>query len=190
MRENSGASLKSALRHILSIDLRDELIFPTCGSLFQLTTEFAGLGGDVGFIKNDFYVQGNYSVVEDFVLQGTLSGGILRGISNDMKIGLCDMFYLGGPLSLRGFQMRGVGPHADGDAIGSHVSFFLSLEKCELSELSKIKIEFRILQNLKSLNELHFFSSAFGRPDCISSLPCLSDREKVASENSSERICL
>lgn len=43
----------------------------------------------------------------------------MRGIGNDMKIGLSDMFYLGGPLSFRGFQTRGAGPHSDGDATGA-----------------------------------------------------------------------
>lgn len=59
--------MKSALKHILSIDLRDEKIFPTCGSLFQLTSELAGVGGDVGFVKNDFYIQTNYPIMEDVV---------------------------------------------------------------------------------------------------------------------------
>lgn len=119
VREESGLSLKSALRHILSVDLRDDTIFPSCGSLFKLTSEYAGAGGDVGFIKNDAFIQTNYSIVEDFVLQASISGGILSGLGNDWKIGMSDMYYLGGPLSLRGFQMRGVGPHSEGDALGS-----------------------------------------------------------------------
>ncbi|XP_018571936.1 sorting and assembly machinery component 50 homolog [Anoplophora glabripennis] len=119
VREQSGLSLKSALRHILACDLRDDLIFPSTGSLFQVTSEVAGVGGDVGFLKNDVFLQGNYSVLEDIVIQGCLSGGYMSSISNDMKISMSDMYYLGGPLCLRGFQMRGVGPHSDGDALGS-----------------------------------------------------------------------
>ena len=67
VREQAGLSLKSSLRHIISIDLRDDLIFPSAGSLLQITSEAAGLGGDVGYLKNEFYVQGNYSIAEDFV---------------------------------------------------------------------------------------------------------------------------
>ncbi|CAH0549617.1 unnamed protein product [Brassicogethes aeneus] len=119
VREQSGLSLKSALRHILSMDLRDDLIFPTQGSLFELTSEFAGLGGDVGFIKNKFTFQSNYSVMEDIVFQGSLTGGVMTPTSPDMKISMADMFYLGGPLSVRGFQLRGVGPHSEGNALGS-----------------------------------------------------------------------
>jgi len=122
IREEAGPNFKSALRHILSIDLRDDNIFPSCGSLFQLTSEFAGVGGDVGFIKNDAFVQTNFPlpVINDVVLQASFSAGILQPRSNDWKVSMSDMYYLGGPLSLRGFQMRGVGPHAEGDALGSH----------------------------------------------------------------------
>lgn len=67
VREQTGLSLKSALRHILTVDLRDEPIFPSYGSLFQLTSEYAGAGGDVGFVKNEAFVQSNYSLYEDYV---------------------------------------------------------------------------------------------------------------------------
>ncbi|CAH1114993.1 unnamed protein product [Psylliodes chrysocephalus] len=119
VRKESGLSLKSSLKHVLSLDLRDEIIFPTTGSLLQLTSEYAGVGGDVGFLKNDLYLQTNYSILPDIVFQGCLMGGYMSGISNDLKISLADMYFLGGPLSMRGFQMRGVGPHSDGDALGS-----------------------------------------------------------------------
>lgn len=119
VREQSGLSLKSAVRHILSMDLRDDLIFPSEGSLFQVTSELAGCGGDIGYCKNDVFLQGNYSILEDIVFQASLSAGYMFNVGNDKKIGLCDRYYLGGPLSIRGFQMRGVGPHSDGDALGA-----------------------------------------------------------------------
>lgn len=67
VREQSGLSLKSALRHILSVDTRDDIIFPNGGALFRLSTEFAGVGGDVGYVKNEIFVQENYSLIDDFV---------------------------------------------------------------------------------------------------------------------------
>nr|CAH7753791.1 unnamed protein product [Callosobruchus chinensis] len=121
VREQSGVSLKSALRHVLSVDLRDDIIFPTSGGLFKLTSEVAGLGGDVGFCKNEFFIQSNYSLMDDVVVQGSLSAGYLTPLSSGhKKIGAADAFYLGGPLSLRGFRPRGCGPRsADGDALGA-----------------------------------------------------------------------
>lgn len=55
------------------------------------------------------------------MFQTSLSGGILNSLGNDWRVSMADMYYLGGPLSLRGFQMRGVGPHSEGDALGSNV---------------------------------------------------------------------
>lgn len=122
MREQSGLTLKSSLKHVLSLDQRDENIFSTSGSLFQLTSELAGFGGDVGFLKNELYVQSNVSPLEGVVVQGCFQAGFLKNVSPDKKILLCDQFYLGGPQTLRGFQMRGIGPHIDGNALGSDVS--------------------------------------------------------------------
>lgn len=56
------------------------------------------------------------------VLQATLQAGFLTRISNDLNVSICDQFFLGGPLSLRGFNTRGVGPHRDGNALGASVS--------------------------------------------------------------------
>nr|XP_023026229.1 sorting and assembly machinery component 50 homolog B [Leptinotarsa decemlineata] len=119
VRKESGLSLKSALKHILSLDLRDDIIFPSEGSLFQLTSEVAGLGGDVGFLKNEFFLQENYAILEDIVLQGCFSAGYMANLNKNMKVSIPDKYFLGGPLSIRGFEMRGVGPHSDGDALGS-----------------------------------------------------------------------
>lgn len=63
----------------MSVDLRDELIFPSCGTLAQLTTEMAGLGGDVGFFRNDLYLQHNYSI---------LDGIVSKVASSDIEINL------------------------------------------------------------------------------------------------------
>lgn len=65
------------------------------------------------------------------MLQAAFAGGIMKGISNDMKLSMSDMYYLGGPLTLRGFQMRGVGPQSESNALGSTVSFCTQIiSKC------------------------------------------------------------
>lgn len=40
-----------------------------------------------------------------------------------MKITMSDKFYIGGPLSVRGFEMRGIGPQAELNALGADVCF-------------------------------------------------------------------
>lgn len=56
------------------------------------------------------------------VFQATLHSGLLKPIGNSKPPSLCDHFFLGGPISLRGFESRGVGPQAGRNAIGASVS--------------------------------------------------------------------
>lgn len=180
VREQCGPNLKSAIRYIWTIDKRDCPIFPVTGSLMQLTTEMAGLGGDIGFLKNEVTVQSNWSpheyLVSTFLLpakylfliskfnrcfaticninfilwlskvkwttlhvddnwkisfkqtfQLGLRSGLLSAISNDMKINIADNFFLGGPLNVRGFDMRGCGPRHHENAIGGEVYWAAAL---------------------------------------------------------------
>lgn len=46
--------------------------------------------------------------------------GFLSSVSKEKRITIADRCYLGGPLSIRGFETRGVGPHSDGDALGAN----------------------------------------------------------------------
>ena len=51
------------------------------------------------------------------VFQSTFQAGHTRRI-DDKSVTLSDMFYLGGPLSVRGFDMRGLGPVSEGHSTG------------------------------------------------------------------------
>jgi outer membrane protein insertion porin family len=46
--------------------------------------------------------------------------GLVREISNDLKINIVDQFFLGGPLNLRGFEIRGCGPKDQGYYMGGN----------------------------------------------------------------------
>ncbi|XP_012152806.1 sorting and assembly machinery component 50 homolog isoform X2 [Megachile rotundata] len=127
VREQCGPNLKSALRHICCIDKRDSLLFPTAGSFVQFSTEVAGLGGDIGFVKNELIMQTNWTPHEYFTFQLGLQSGLLRGINNEMKVNIADQFFLGGPLNLRGFEMRGCGPRDDGYSIGGDAYWAVAL---------------------------------------------------------------
>jgi len=56
-----------------------------------------------------------------------LQSGLLSAISNDMKISIADHFFLGGPLNLRGFDMRGCGPRYDGNSVGGEMYWAAAL---------------------------------------------------------------
>nr|CAD7393204.1 unnamed protein product [Timema cristinae] len=122
VREQSGLHFKSALRHVLSADWRDACIFPTRGLFFRMTTEVAGtrlLGGNVSFLKNDTFIQLNIPVLEDVVVQCSATGGFIKPLNRN--VGILDLYYLGGPQTVRGFEIRGIGPHVGGNAIGANV---------------------------------------------------------------------
>ena len=50
----------------------------------------------------------------------------------NQNIRLNDRFFLGGPLSLRGFTMRGAGPHKDGFKYLLYLYLFFSIILCEI----------------------------------------------------------
>ncbi|XP_018398360.1 PREDICTED: sorting and assembly machinery component 50 homolog [Cyphomyrmex costatus] len=127
VREQCGPNLKSALRYIWTIDKRDCSIFPMAGSLMRLTTEMAGLGGDIGFLRNELAIQTNWSPHKYLTFQLGLQSGLLSAISNDMKISIADHFFLGGPLNLRGFDMRGCGPRYEGNSVGGEMYWAAAL---------------------------------------------------------------
>lgn len=118
IRETSGYSLKSSLINSFVVDSRDSKVFPTSGGLVHLKTEFAGLGGDIGFFKNELFSQLNVPLPADITLQGSFGGGIITNTTKDKYYSIVDRFFIGGPLTLRGFPINTVGPKVDGYALG------------------------------------------------------------------------
>ncbi|XP_070553944.1 sorting and assembly machinery component 50 homolog B-like [Ptychodera flava] len=119
VREESGHTLKSSLKHILVRDTRDENIFPSSGYLLKLNQELAGYtGGDIKFIKEEVELQLNQSLFWNMVLSCSVAGGVLKPLE-DTTSNILDRYFLGGPNSVRGFSFRGIGPHSDGEAVGA-----------------------------------------------------------------------
>ncbi|XP_054157911.1 sorting and assembly machinery component 50 homolog [Oppia nitens] len=124
VREECGHSLKSSLKHILTCDRRDNPIIPTAGLLFRLQQECAGLlAGNVGFHKHELELQYNQPLplLRDIVVQASLRAGIMKPLQKLESVTcINDRFFIGGPLTLRGYQLNGVGPHSDGNALGAN----------------------------------------------------------------------
>jgi outer membrane protein assembly factor BamA len=74
------------------------------------------------------------------VLQATLQAGFLTRTSNNLNVSICDQFFLGGPLSLRGFSTRGVGPHRDGNALGANVSNSCNIDMMNLILITDVYV--------------------------------------------------
>ncbi|XP_056907361.1 sorting and assembly machinery component 50 homolog A isoform X1 [Takifugu flavidus] len=114
VREESGHSLKSSLSHAMVIDTRNSSILPSSGGLLKMHQELAGFtGGDASFLKEDFELQLNKTLLWDSVLSASLWGGLILPIG-DKPSSIADRFYLGGPTSIRGFSMYSLGPQSEG----------------------------------------------------------------------------
>eukprot|EP00057_Strongylocentrotus_purpuratus_P016027 XP_011670501.1 PREDICTED: sorting and assembly machinery component 50 homolog B [Strongylocentrotus purpuratus] len=81
------------------------------------TTVAGYTGGDVKFWKEQIQLQVNKSLFWNCVLSGSLQGGVMKGIS-DTEVRLNDRFFVGGPTTVRGFNIHGLGPHTQGDYQG------------------------------------------------------------------------
>ncbi|WP_270937279.1 outer membrane protein assembly factor BamA [Falsiroseomonas oryzae] len=113
VQEQAGETLLSQVGTTLAYDMRDSRIEPRSGYIVRIGGDFAGLGGDVNYIRlrADTAV---YFPLErvfgdpDFVFVLTAGGGILEPWGgNDERI--IDRFFLGGD-NLRGFALAGAGP--------------------------------------------------------------------------------
>ncbi|CAG0914796.1 unnamed protein product [Notodromas monacha] len=124
VREEAGHSLKSGLRYSVSKDSRDSKMLPTEGTLWRLSSEASGFGGDVGFLQHGFDYQANFRVLGNLVGQVGLSGNVQYQTPWQTSMSLkapqiCDRCFMGGPLDVRGFRINGAGPHADAAALGA-----------------------------------------------------------------------
>lgn len=118
IREQCGHSLKSAIQHSITSDGRDNYILPKSGNLFKQSVEFSGLGGDVKYVKSELELQLNKELFSDMILGLSFQAGAMRAIGEE-ETHVSDRFFLGGPMSIRGFKMRGIGPRARDASLGA-----------------------------------------------------------------------
>ncbi|UCH76012.1 MAG: outer membrane protein assembly factor BamA [Rhodospirillales bacterium] len=125
--QQEGVTLTSLIGQDLTYDRRDSRINPTEGYFASLSADYAGLGGDLNYVRGRLRL-GYYLPITDDIIAG-LTGvvGIIEGIDQDIRI--TDNFFLGGD-NLRGFETAGVGPRdtATGDALGGKKVAYGSLQ--------------------------------------------------------------
>jgi outer membrane protein insertion porin family len=127
----NGNSLTSALGYTLNYNTLDNNKNPTDGLLIDFRQDFAGVGGNVSYLKNT--IDGKYyaPLVADIVGLVHLQGGILNKIGSD-ELRMLDHFQMG-PNLVRGFAPNGIGPRdinpfGTQDAIGGTKYWGASLE--------------------------------------------------------------
>lgn len=102
----------SALGLNAVFDTTDKLILPTEGFKLEADVEFAGLGGNVKYIRAVGKIEGHFEVIKDVVFSGYATAGTIKGWGG---VGLRqqDTFFKGGDL-VRGFASDGLGPRVGG----------------------------------------------------------------------------
>lgn len=110
-----GNRLSSIVGLSVSYNSLNSRLRPTRGRNITLSTEFAGLGGDVRYVRFRGRGQQFWNVANSgFIFSIALEGGTIiplqdRGGAGVDDILLTDRFFLGEP-QFRGFEIRGVGP--------------------------------------------------------------------------------
>ncbi|MCJ8322483.1 MAG: outer membrane protein assembly factor BamA [Rhizobiales bacterium] len=108
-------------------DTRNKNFMPTEGFKAEVDVEFAGLGGNVKYIKAVGTSEGHFEIVKDFVASAYVTAGAINGWGG-ATLRQQDTFFKGGDL-VRGFAADGLGPRAGGgDANGGTIFAGATLE--------------------------------------------------------------
>lgn len=103
----SGKTLTSAIGYTLNYNTLDNNKNPTDGLLIDFRQDFAGVGGDVTYLKTAADAKYYTPLVADIVGLIHLQGGILNKVGNE-NIRMLDHFQMG-PNLVRGFAPNGIG---------------------------------------------------------------------------------
>ena len=128
---DQGPVLTSLAGYSLIYNTLDNNRAPTQGIRAELKQEFAGIGGDVNFIRSSGDIRFYHEVVPDYIALLRLQAGNITGWGGkDLRF--IDM-YQGGPNLVRGFRQNGFGPrdltsYTTHDALGGTNYWAASLE--------------------------------------------------------------
>ena len=103
-----GATLTSSIGYTLNYNTLDNNKNPTDGLLIDFKQDFAGLGGDVSYLKSAIDAKYYSPLVADIVGLIHVQAGILNKIGNN-QLRMLDQFQMG-PNLVRGFAPNGIGP--------------------------------------------------------------------------------
>ena len=137
-----GAYLTSLVGYGLVYNTLDNNKRPTNGLLINWGQDFAGVGGNVSYLRSVLDIRSYYEIISDLVGVLHLQGGDMVGfnkcpvsgacVGNDNYVRMLDDFKLG-PQLVRGFAPAGLGPRdttplAADDALGGTMFWGASLE--------------------------------------------------------------
>ncbi|HXX07461.1 MAG TPA: outer membrane protein assembly factor BamA [Pseudolabrys sp.] len=121
----------SLVGYTVSYNTLDNNRSPTAGLFAELRQDFAGVGGDVNFIRTSIETRKYYEVFSDIISVLKLQAGHIQPWG-DKELRMLDHFQMG-PNLVRGFQPAGFGPRdltpgTTNDALGGSLYWGVSVE--------------------------------------------------------------
>jgi outer membrane protein insertion porin family len=118
-----GATITSLVGYTLNYNTLDNNKNPTDGLFVEWKQDYAGVGGDVSYMKSTIDAKYYTPLVADIVGLLRVQGGMLNSVGKDLR--MLDNFQMG-PNLVRGFAPNGIGPRdisyvalgSTGDALG------------------------------------------------------------------------
>ena len=140
-----GSFLNSSAGYTLYVDRRNDPIRPTRGWTGSLRQDFAGIGGDVNYVRTEADVSAYWGISPEWVVTASASTGYVTGWGGD-PIRINDRFFKGGN-SFRGFETAGMGPRdlRTTDALGGN---FYAIGTLELTVPNGLPEEYGIRTSL------------------------------------------
>lgn len=108
LKPESVNGVTSSTTVSVEYDRRDDRMMPSDGMYANASYEFAGVGGDIRFMKSGANFRHYQKLFWDVVFRNNVTYGILSQVG-DKEIPFTEYYRLGGPNNLRGFGFRNVG---------------------------------------------------------------------------------
>jgi len=120
-----GEKKKNSLTAYLTYSKLDSERFPSKGDKIRCSLEYAGMGGDIKFLKT--IVENNfYYPIENLIFHSKTYVGYINKDLEDIPI--YERFFGGGIGTVRGYKERSLGPKEDGYKIGGNYIFAQNFE--------------------------------------------------------------
>lgn len=153
--DSLGKTTTSLVGYSLIYDTLDNRLRPTRGLRGVFSQDFAGVGGDIRYLRSRLDVDRYFRLWRGFVLRLGVEGGSILGLGQDIRIN--DNFFLGTP-RIRGFEVAGLGPRdvVNNDSLGGNV-YYVGTAEVKLpigSAARELGIEASIFADVGSLWDL------------------------------------
>lgn len=143
IRAEEGSAWTSSLTPRVYRDTRNHPFDPTAGSMQDFSFEFAGIGGDSQFIKAESRARWYYPFWKSprlgtFTASTGWTFGYGWGYGDERELPLFDRYFPGGINSLRGFEVRSLGPRVAVFTQGREASWNCKLPNQQCASLYRL----------------------------------------------------